>query len=70
LQSILRTVGITDSNFELLMADDGDFNHFAYRDKGNHKVVIYTVRLHGTMTRCPLCDMSGNLTKQGHNIQR
>jgi len=52
------------------MADDGDFNHFAYRDKGNHKVVIYTVRLHGTMTRCPLCDMSGNLTKQGHNIQR
>ena len=46
--SILRSVGLTDPNFEFLMDDNGDFNHISYRGKDNHKTIIYEALLHGT----------------------
>jgi len=53
--SILRSVGLTDPNFEFLMDDNGEFNHISYRGNDNHKTIVYEATLHGDMDRCTLC---------------
>lgn len=63
--SILRSVGLTDPNFEFLMDDNGEFNHISYRGKDNHKTIVYEAALHGNMDRCTLCGQESVLTKNG-----
>ncbi|QYU58608.1 ISL3 family transposase [Weissella confusa] len=63
--SILRSLGLTDPNFEFLLDDDGGFNHFERRGDDNHRVVIYRARLHGNFENCPLCGFASTLTKHG-----
>ena len=63
--SILRSVGLTDPNFEFLLKKDGSFNHEERRDKDQHIAIVYRAKLHGILNACPLCGFKTRFNKDG-----
>jgi transposase len=49
------------------LEEDGGFNHVERRDDDNHEVYVYKARLHGELTKCPLCSSSNKFTKSGYS---
>ena len=63
--SILRSVGLTDPNFEFSLEKDGSFNHEERRDKDQHIAIVYRANLHGILNACPLCGFKTRFNKDG-----
>lgn len=44
---IIRSVGLTDQNFEFLLEKNGGFNCDESREKNQHIVIVYHAKLRG-----------------------
>lgn len=63
--SILRSVGLADPNFEFLMEKDGGFNHEERQESDQHTAIVYRAKLHGNFDTCLLCGFKALFNKDG-----